>query len=459
MNRADRRRLARSKTPPAPRVCVATLHGNGGVQAGFADDWTNLLMANHGLIGDIVSISGSLVAAARNGIVRHFLAGSCDWLFMVDDDMRFPPDVLPALLAHADPAERPIVGALCFKVHRDGDVEPTLYRMEFEPNTHLRVVQDWQRGALVQVDATGAACLLVHRSVFEAMSDPWFGSGEFAGEQLGEDTTFCLSARQAGFTIHVASSVDVGHVKPRSFGVADYERQLAERASVPTFVVVPVREAGDPIPVAELGGGIAGIIAVPNDQVPSAKRGACPTNTPFKWNLGMEWARGEAEAEGFRQWNVLVLNDDLVLDVPRVAAQLSRALRADPSYALAYPNVHGFPGGGHVTTHSDEMAGQTFSGYCFMVRGETAEPFDDRYVWWYGDSDYEKRIRRAGQKVVCALDCRIEHLRGNESTFNDPRLLAQAIRDEALFAREWRVDPGSLFLAKNPHLVSSSSAS
>ena len=461
MNRADRRRLARTKdsTSTQPRVCVSTLHGNGGVQASWVDDWTNLLLSNRDLIGDVVSISGSLVAAARNGIVRHFLAGTCDWLFMVDDDMRFPPDVLPALLAHADPRERPIVGGLCFKVHRDGDVEPTLYRLALEPHTHLRVVADWQRGALVQVDATGAACLLVHRSVFEAMEDPWFATGELAGEQLGEDTTFCLSARRAGFPIHVASSVDVGHVKPHAFGVADYERQLAERAQVPTFVVVPVREAGDPIPIVELVPGVAGIIAVPNDMVPFDDRELVPTNTPLKWNIGTEWARQEAEDEGFRVWNVLVLNDDIVADVPRVAAQLSRALRADPSHALAYPNTHGFPGDGYVTTHSDEMAGQTFSGYCFMVRGESAERFDTRYVWWYGDSDYEKRLRAAGRKVVCVLDCHIEHLHGNESTFSNPQLLAQAIKDEALFAKEWRVDPGSLFLAKNPQLAESASKS
>lgn len=444
MNRAARRARARGhSTPTQPRVCVATLHARH-VEAQFVDDFTNLLMANRDLIADVVSITGNLVHAARNGIVRHFLAGTAEWLFMVDDDMAFPPDVLPALLAHADPTERPIVGALCFKVHRSGDIEPTLYRLATEPHTHLRVVRDWQAGALVQVDATGAACLLVHRSVFEAMDAPWFGSAVLAGEELGEDTSWCLSARQAGFPIFVASSVDVGHIKPRSFGVADFDRQQAERASIPTFVVVPVREAGDPIPVTELGDGIAGIIAVPNDG---------PVNIPAKWNRGLEWACREAYAEGFAAWNVLILNDDVVLDAPRVAAQLSRALRADPAHAVAYPNVHGIPGDGWVTTTSDELAGQTFSGYAFMVRGESAEAFDERYAWWYTDSDYEKRIRVAGRKVVSVLDCHVEHLRPNEATFSSPALLEQARRDEALFAREWRVDPGSLFLAKHPEVM------
>ena len=205
MNRAERRRLARSKdsTAAQPRVCVATLHSRH-IEASFSDDWTNLLLSNRDLIADVVTISGSLVAAARNGIVRHFLAGTCDWLFMVDDDMRFPPDVLPALLAHADPVERPIVGGLCFKVHRGGELEPVMGRLEFEPHTYLRVVRDWQRGALVQADVTGAACLLVHRSVFESLDEPWFAAGVLAGEELGEDTAFCLSARKAGFPVYVA---------------------------------------------------------------------------------------------------------------------------------------------------------------------------------------------------------------------------------------------------------------
>ena len=418
-------------------MCVATLHGNGGVAASFVDDWTNLLVTHGALIGEVVSISGSLVAAARNAIVRRALATDCDWVLQIDDDMQFPPDVLPALLAHAEPVERPIVGALCVKVHRNGDVEPTLYRLATERHTHLRVVRDWQRGQLVQVDATGAACLLVHRRVFEAIEEPWFGPAVLAGEELGEDVSFCLSARQAGFPIFVASSVDVGHVKPRVFGVGDYFRQRAERAAVPTFVVVPVRNAGDPVPVTELGGGVAGIIAVPNDG---------PVNIPRSWNRGTEWARGEAMAEGYARWNVLYLNDDVVLDVAHVVASLNEALRADPSHAVAYPNVHGIPGDGVVATHSDEMAGQTLSGFCFMLRGEDGFRFDEDLPWWYSDSCLELTVRQQGRKVVCALDAFVEHLHPNESTTG--ALLEQAHRDEATFAAKWGLDPSTLFLAQ-----------
>ena len=237
----------------------------------------------------------------------------------------------------------------------------------------------------------------------------------------------------------------------------DYERQVRE--AIPTYVVVPVRDAGDPVPITGLVQGVAGIITVPNSDVPAEKRGVTETNTVYKWNLGVEWARGEAAAEGFPKFNVLFLNDDVVLDVERVASQLSQALRSDPSYELAYPNVYDIEGTGVMATHSDEMAGQTFAGWCFMLRGESMEPFDDRYVWHYGDSAYEKRIRRRGKQVVTVLDCRVDHLRPNEATISSPELIRQAVADEALFVDEWNVDPTTLYWAKNPQLVESASKS
>ena len=236
-------------------------------------------------------------------------------------------------------------------------------------------------------------------------------------------------------------------MKPYTFGVADYDRQQAERAAIPTFVVVPVRNAGDPVPAAELVPGVAGIIAVPN-------RDGEPVNIPAKWNRGSEWAGAEATAEGFARWNVLYVNDDVDLGhVPETVATLNDTLRCDPSHAVAYPNIHGIPGDGVVATHSDEMAGQTLSGYCFMLRGEEGFRFDEDLPWFYSDSALECLVRRSGRRVVCALGARIDHLRPMESTLSDPALLEQAIKDEALFADRYGFDPSTLFLARNPELV------
>lgn len=426
-----------ARKPKLERVCLGIPHR--GVDDVFFDAYTNLLMHERDRIVAVASVSGSLTADARNRITRRFVDSDAEWMLQIDADMDFSPDVLRALLAHADAKDRPVVGALCFKVSAGGEVEPAMARGFAEPFPHLEVVRDWTDGALVQVDACGGACLLVHRSVIEALPEPWFGTGELAGVELGEDYAFCLSARQAGFPVFVASSVDIGHVKPRVYGLDDWRRQDAERRGIGTFVVIPVRNAGDPVPVAELSEHVAGIIAIPNDG---------PVNIPAKWNQGLAWAEQEARAEGRERWNVLFLNDDCAIDVADVVPKLSRALRQSAENAVAYPNVHFGDGRGVVETHSDTYAGQTLAGFCFMVRGEAAYAFDESMPWWYSDADLERRVRADGYKVVCVLDAVVDHKRPMESTRG--ALLDQARRDEATFARKWGLDPSTLWLASHP---------
>ena len=447
MNRAERRAAVKqanrngSSTSAQPSVCVATLYRTQEPPVGaFFDAWTNMLAVRPVNIVDVVGISGALIDDARNGIVQRFLAGSADWLWTCDSDMDPDVDTVARLLAHADPVDRPIVGALCFRVHRNGLLEPTMWQLETEPHEFLRCQRDWEPGALVQVAATGAACLLVHRSVFEKLPAPWFGPGSLCGEPLGEDITFALAAGNAGFPIHVATDVTVGHVKPKSYGVADWDRQRAEQARIPTFCVIPVRNADDPVPMpAELPPNVAGYITIPNFADGT-------TNTPKKWNEGLAWAREKAATYGFDEFNVAFLNDDLVLDLELVVAQLSEALRADPHHELAYPNWMGIGGSGWVTTHTTDAGGLTHSGWCHMVRGESAELFDERFVWWFADNAYEIEIHRRHRKVVCALDAKVDHLHPNESSMTVPALREQIERDEALFCEVYGVDPASLRL-------------
>jgi hypothetical protein len=74
------------------------------------------------------------------------------------------------------------------------------------------------------VAATGTGCLLVHRDVLEDMRlkrggsiHSWFGYDQFtteAGEwELGEDLSFCLRARDAGWKVYVDTTLPVGHHK------------------------------------------------------------------------------------------------------------------------------------------------------------------------------------------------------------------------------------------------------
>ena len=194
------------------------------------------------LKGQIPKQSGPRIAHGRNDLVKHFLELDADWLFMVDDDMTFDADALDRLLQSADPVDRPIVGGLCYAEGRDGYF-PTLFILAEQG---MNRVASWEPGKLIPVDATGAACLLVHRDVFLKMNHypeawPWFQETTFDGFSVGEDITFCLRARADGFPIFVNTAVEFGHLKTITVNF-DYYKQWSEAHR---FVVVGPQETID----------------------------------------------------------------------------------------------------------------------------------------------------------------------------------------------------------------------
>lgn len=175
--------------------------------------------------------SGPRVAEARSQLIDAFLAGFelTDWLLFLDADMDPPADLVPRLLEVAHPQRAPIVGGLCFAGGRSGRIYPTLYRVTDGETGAMDTIDEWPRGRLVKVDATGAACLLVHRQVLVAMANaygtqpngepnpyPWFVEGMMSkatGAPYGEDIAFCLRVRKLGIPIHVHTGIEVGHRK------------------------------------------------------------------------------------------------------------------------------------------------------------------------------------------------------------------------------------------------------
>lgn len=202
----------------------------------FYDEVTNRRLRDGGGVLDWES--GVNVASARNAICEKFLAKSqAEWLWMLDTDMVFKPDTLERLLAQADPEKAPIVGGLCFGVDK-GQYFPTLYDLTgTEEDVQFVRYDEWQPEAMMQVFATGAACLLIHRTALERIrafqtpnrptpgfSDafPWFQETDFNGRVMGEDITFCLRAGTAGMPVHVNTAVQIGHMKTHALTVDGY---------------------------------------------------------------------------------------------------------------------------------------------------------------------------------------------------------------------------------------------
>jgi hypothetical protein len=198
--------------------------------------------------------AGQLVAA-RNKAVEHLLESDVPWLLWLDTDMGFRPDLLEQLMAAADPAERPVVGALCFgqrELAADGMggyhtvATPTIF--DWAPVGDLEgfeIRYDYPANALVRCGGTGAAAVLVHRSVFERIQEKygreWYHRVAAREGSMGEDLSFCMRCSALDIPVHVHTGVRTTHAKTAWLSEADFlERSSVPPATEEVAVLVPV---------------------------------------------------------------------------------------------------------------------------------------------------------------------------------------------------------------------------
>jgi hypothetical protein len=245
---------------PAEKVVVGYLSRSVSSSA-FREALLNLIVydvAFHRRIvdggGRLCVYAGANLSAPRNALVRQFLAyGQADWLWMVDDDMTFAPDTVERLLEFADPEKAPIVGGLCFGYDEKGDVQPTLFGLVGEEsNPQVIRYHEWPPEAMFQVAATGAACLLIHRSALERIRDaevrpgkrgfndafPWFQETEHDNSPVGEDFTFCWRAGLLGLPVYVNTAVQLGHMKDYELTMDVYLARRAENDDATSAAVL-----------------------------------------------------------------------------------------------------------------------------------------------------------------------------------------------------------------------------
>lgn len=161
---------------------------------------------------EFIRVEGSRVDHQRNELVRSLLASEHEWMLMVDSDMTFSvADVDEVQVAAADVDARMVTGLIC-----NAEGQPVVARRE----GHAYRLLDHDECKSQFVDACGAAFLLVHREVYEAVGRnykgsafPWFLFTEYQGRRLGEDFEFCRRAREAGYPIWLEASADIGHMK------------------------------------------------------------------------------------------------------------------------------------------------------------------------------------------------------------------------------------------------------
>lgn len=495
------------------KVVVAGPHPVGDVGAAFFSSYIATLAGSFAHTGRIAANiwlgSGAQITAARNNVVRQFLENfsNVDWLCFIDADMQWNPDAIERLLDCAHPVERPIVGALCFaiRIGEQPPIYPTLYtfvRPDAPEDSGFFRHVTYERDTVVQVDGTGAAFLLIHRTVLEKMRDatnddgtprwgepfPYFREEEIAGDTCGEDLTFCRRARLLGYPIHVDTRVKIGHQKPiivdeEMFFERLYLDELKRRGAViaptssdgtPTFVVIPVKGRLDLtkqlLEQLKSSGGYSAVLILDNgspdeervwlaeQRLASVFDCAEATSICQMWNLGIRLAMTACQGA----FNLVFLNNDVTIEA-NFLTNLTNSLRADPKLAAVCGNYDGrtIPGAfeqvhGIAAGLEDGTGG--FAGFGFAVKGELYRqglpPFDENLAWYYTDNDFLEHLERAGLKYGIAADAGMVHIGGGSQTatldedgkptglrLGTKELQAKAEADEAYYKQKWDGEP------------------
>lgn len=142
---------------------------------------------------------------ARNELAQEVVDGGHDWLWFMDDDHVFAPELLERLLSH----ELPLVTPVCLTRQRPFRPVQFTERRPGDAKQYLPIPLDVMErtGGLVELEAGGTAGMLIRREVLEAIPPPWF---EYADRS--EDIIFCEKAKAAGFKLMCDLSCRIGHI-------------------------------------------------------------------------------------------------------------------------------------------------------------------------------------------------------------------------------------------------------
>lgn len=158
---------------------------------------------------------GTGLIIARNAAVSVFLRTDNEWLWTLDTDIGFEPDTLDRMLWHANGGYQIISGLYSTiletgTLYMDGSQGYKEYPLALRETDDGRFTTYEKYEGAMEVDAVGAGCLLVHRSVFEGWpSESWYDTCQ----GLGEDISFCVKVRNLGYKILCDTDIKLSHHK------------------------------------------------------------------------------------------------------------------------------------------------------------------------------------------------------------------------------------------------------
>jgi hypothetical protein len=190
------------------RIAVGLRCGYGADPA-FVCSWTDLLMGGLRDDDEVLPPACELYHHfTAEQLARRFLAGTCDTILYVDDDMVFEPGDLCRLRDDKRGNAFGILSALyCARRNR----EPIVYRREADGKA---VPVTPAHDAVMDSAFVGLGFCLIRREVLQvlaAAAGPQCLIFSLPPDGAGEDVKLCADAIEAGFKVGVHTGVSIGH--------------------------------------------------------------------------------------------------------------------------------------------------------------------------------------------------------------------------------------------------------
>ena len=168
------------ESKPNNRAIILVSHGSDSDYRDWRNWFLNGLQKPEGT--QWLETRGQSLVTARNYLATEGLKSGAEYLFFLDDDIIGPNEGLITLMS----TKLPIACGLYMAKKKKEERGLAAWMKNPNGTGYLSIRLD-QNGRYVSVDVTGMGFALIHRSIFERTTYPWF---EWAVGGLSEDFFF-----------------------------------------------------------------------------------------------------------------------------------------------------------------------------------------------------------------------------------------------------------------------------
>ena len=179
------------------------------VPAPFAQSLA-MLQKPEGVECSLAMQMGSLIYTSRNNLAQQAIQMGADYVFWLDSDMVFEPDVLARMLKVVQEKDIDFLTGLYFR--RVKPYTPVLFdKLDIQRN-----ICSWSEfkklpEEVFEIGGCGFGCVLIDTSVFLSVKSKHGNMFAPLGNN-GEDIAFCWRARDCGYQIYCDPTIICGHI-------------------------------------------------------------------------------------------------------------------------------------------------------------------------------------------------------------------------------------------------------